>query len=265
MKKEELYNAPKYAGIYYFKNNINGKYYIGQAVKLRTRLLHHMNNLEHDRYDAPLYRAFKKYGIENFSWGILDTFRDALSKEVKFKLDELEVKYIEEYNSYGKTGYNQTKGGDAGVLGLKQTEETKEKLKILGERQTREQTVEQESWIKAKNINTGEIYISTRECYLMRILKANSHIGINRCIKRKQYTLTTSLGTFIIAKYNEEFPSTKNNIRGRFIPKYSHKEVFKIFKDNPYIKYSEFNKIYPLIRSTFYYFRRLFKNGLLYG
>ena len=41
---------------------------------------------------------------------------------------ELEIKYIEEFNSYGATGYNQTKGGDGGVLGYKMTEEQKETI-----------------------------------------------------------------------------------------------------------------------------------------
>ena len=79
--------------------------------------MHHINNFEHDRYDAPRYKAFKKYGLENFEVKILITFRDALSQRTRQELDYYEKKYIEEYNSYGPTGYNQTKGGDAGIPG----------------------------------------------------------------------------------------------------------------------------------------------------
>lgn len=128
MKKEDLYNAPKYAGIYYFRNKINNKYYIGQSIKIRKRVLHHLSNYKTERYNNAIYRAFKKYGFENFEFGILNTFRNALSKETKEKLDELEKYYIQKYNSYGQTGYNETLGGDAGILGYKMTEDQLEKI-----------------------------------------------------------------------------------------------------------------------------------------
>lgn len=43
-------------------------------------------------------------------------------------MDRLEIGFIEKYNSYGKTGYNQTRGGDAGILGYKFTEEQRIKI-----------------------------------------------------------------------------------------------------------------------------------------
>ena len=129
MTKEELQSMPKWAGIYYFKNKINNKYYIGQTLVLRKRLLKHFYNWQNDQ-DYPIYHAFTKYGIDNFEVGILADFKSGFTKEeLKSKLDELEIKYIEEFNSYGATGYNQTKGGDGGVLGYKMTEEQKEVIK----------------------------------------------------------------------------------------------------------------------------------------
>lgn len=129
MTKEELQQMPKWAGIYYFKNKINNKYYIGQTLVLKKRLLKHYNNWEKEK-DYPIYHAFTKYGIENFEVGILEEFKSGFTKdELKSKLDELEIKYIKEYNSYGDTGYNQTKGGDGGILGYKMTESQKETIK----------------------------------------------------------------------------------------------------------------------------------------
>jgi hypothetical protein len=46
------------------------------------------------------------------------------------KLDELEIKYIEEYNSYGDSGYNQTLGGDGGTKGYRFTDQQKERTRI---------------------------------------------------------------------------------------------------------------------------------------
>ena len=128
MKVEELYKIPKWAGIYCIKNNINNKCYIGQAIMLRKRLLHHISNYKSDRYDNPLYRAFNKYGLDKFTYQLLDVLEENDYKEARKQLDILEIKYIETYNSYNK-GYNQTKGGDGGILGYKFTEKQIEKQK----------------------------------------------------------------------------------------------------------------------------------------
>ena len=129
MNIEDLQKAPKYGGVYFFKNKINGKYYIGQSVTIRKRLLKHVSNLGKDRYNAPIYKAFKKYGLENFEYGILDSFKTGLTKEeLKVELDRLEIKYIAEYNSYVNSGYNQTLGGDAGITGYEFTKEQVDKV-----------------------------------------------------------------------------------------------------------------------------------------
>ena len=54
-------------------------------------------------YNYLLSRAFRKYGIENFSFEILEE----CSKE---DLDDREIYYISKYDSYFN-GYNQTTGG----------------------------------------------------------------------------------------------------------------------------------------------------------
>ena len=120
---------PKLAGIYIFKNNINGKCYIGQGVSLRKRLKQHLNNVRTHKYDLPLYRAIYKYGFHNFTVDILESFipENISNEELIKKLDKLEIKYIEEYDSYNN-GYNCTKGGDYGVLGLKMTEQQKKNI-----------------------------------------------------------------------------------------------------------------------------------------
>lgn len=121
---------PKIAGIYIFKNNINGKCYIGQGISLRKRIKHHFSNIKTKRYDLPLYRAIEKYGLHNFTIDILESFipnPDLTNDELIQNLNELEIKYIEKYQSY-TNGYNCTKGGDFGVLGLKMSEEQKKKV-----------------------------------------------------------------------------------------------------------------------------------------
>lgn len=116
-------------GIYCFKNLVNNKCYIGQALNLRKRLRSHYNAFKaKTNLHLALYKAVDKYGEENFDLEILE-YVDPTLENLKEVLDELEKKYIQEYNSFGPNGYNMTLGGDAGVLGLKMTDEQKEKIR----------------------------------------------------------------------------------------------------------------------------------------
>ena len=116
------------AGIYYIKNKLNNKYYIGQSINMRTRLLFHINRSKNITYQH-IHRAINKDGLENFEFGILSYIIFDDKNEIKTKLDFLEKYYIRKYNSYGITGYNATIGGDKGVLGLIHTSEVRQHLK----------------------------------------------------------------------------------------------------------------------------------------
>lgn len=120
---------PKLAGIYIITNTVNNKSYVGQSVSLRSRIKDHFRNMKNQKLDLPLYRATAKYGIHNFKIDILESFipDNLTDEELIRKLDELEIKYIAEYNTY-LDGYNCTKGGDYGVLGLKMTEAQRNKV-----------------------------------------------------------------------------------------------------------------------------------------
>lgn len=99
------------SGVYKITNNINGKVYIGKSINIQQRWQEHKR---HYKYvdNIVLYKAFRKYGVENFTFEILC---EAPEQEI----DSLEVKYIEEYNCCTKSGrdsgYNMTFGGDANV------------------------------------------------------------------------------------------------------------------------------------------------------
>lgn len=98
-------------GIYKIENEINHKVYIGQSIDIRERWYHHCyaydNNIEYnDGYDYPIYRAMRKYGIENFSFEILIETYD---------LDYWEKFLIQIYHATNSNfGYNLDDGGGAG-------------------------------------------------------------------------------------------------------------------------------------------------------
>ena len=91
--------------IYKIENQINHKVYIGQTIKsLNKRFNQHKNNYTKPYFSQiHLYRAFKKYGIENFSFEKIECVNDE-------NLDEREKYWIAYYNSY-ENGYNSTLGG----------------------------------------------------------------------------------------------------------------------------------------------------------
>jgi len=106
--------------IYKVKNKVNGKIYIGQTTRtLKCRMKEHIN----DQRKYYLHNALRKYGKENFQWEVLE---HCDSKE---ELDEMEFHYIKQYNSFGKSGYNLTYGGE-GFVGYKHSKKTLKKISL---------------------------------------------------------------------------------------------------------------------------------------
>ena len=151
-------------GIYKIENQLNHKVYIGQSVNIGKRwTAHRTKYYTEDYYDYPLYRAFRKYGIENFSFSVIQE----CSKE---ELNELEKYWINYYNSYND-GYNQTVGGESGGGPQKLTEEqvldiykrlkTNESMIKIGERYgVSHQTI--------SDINLGYIWVHKNIVYPIR-------------------------------------------------------------------------------------------------
>lgn len=148
----------KYGIIYKITNKINGKVYIGQTVRERgfkgryecsgegiERVYkYHKSEKEHNRnYNKHLLYSIEKYGFEAFE--VIEEFDVAYSKE---ELDELEKKYIKDFNCLNPNGYNNDEGGNEGKFceesrrllseknsgennpfyGKKHSEETKKKM-----------------------------------------------------------------------------------------------------------------------------------------
>ena len=92
-------------GIYKITNQINRHSYIGLSTHIEDRWDYHKNpyNWEREK-DKSLYQAINKYGIENFSFEILEECSlEELSEKEKF--------YVAKYNTF-YNGYNMTAGGE---------------------------------------------------------------------------------------------------------------------------------------------------------
>lgn len=95
-------------GIYKITNQINGHSYIGLSTNLEKRWAYHNSEYNQKREKTKvLYQAFKKYGIENFTFEVLEECKVS-------ELSDKEVYYISLYNTY-KDGYNMTAGGESNI------------------------------------------------------------------------------------------------------------------------------------------------------
>ena len=92
------------AYIYKITNTINGKMYIGKTeLTIEKRFQQHCKDSQRDKMgNRPLYKAMRKYGVENFEISLI---------EETDKPEERETYWIEQKRSF-KNGYNATMGGD---------------------------------------------------------------------------------------------------------------------------------------------------------
>lgn len=98
IKQMRIDNKNK-AGIYRIINKLNGKFYIGSSSSLTNRLNRHYYSSKYQEKSSIklLVSAFKKYGIENFSFEILEycessALADLLKRE-QYYLDLLKPAY----------------------------------------------------------------------------------------------------------------------------------------------------------------------------
>jgi group I intron endonuclease len=88
------------------KNLLNNNIYIGETNNPRRRWLQHKNTKTVDKYNTVIQRAILKYGSQNFSFDILETFI------TEIEAFEAEIWWIAYLKSLGAALYNLTEGGD---------------------------------------------------------------------------------------------------------------------------------------------------------
>lgn len=89
-------------GIYKITNLVNNKVYIGQSTDIERRWRNH--RARYTTCNSILYQAIRKYGLENFSFEIVEECGENF-------LNEREKYWVSYYNSF-EEGYNATIGGN---------------------------------------------------------------------------------------------------------------------------------------------------------
>ena len=95
------------AYIYCIENLINGKRYVGETTyPIQKRWQEHCRFSRRECSDRPLYRAMRKYGLENFTVYQLEECEDS----IRWEREKFWVSTLNSFHS----GYNATIGGDGG-------------------------------------------------------------------------------------------------------------------------------------------------------
>lgn len=155
-------------GIYKITNLVNKKIYIGQSSNIEARWRAHrtrpFNNNSLD-YESPLYRAIRKYGIENFSFSIVEQCKIS-------ELNDKEIYWISFYNSNdSEKGYNLTRGGQTSKPSKLKIEQVKEIQELLLNTTLSQEEISLKFNISQRavsGINTGETWRFDNLLYPLR-------------------------------------------------------------------------------------------------
>lgn len=186
-------------GIYLIQNKLNGHCYVGQSVDIHRRWRQHREAAKNNEY-APLYLTMRKYGIENFDFSILEEC------EIE-ELDNKEIQYIEQFNSYSQ-GYNQTRGGSQYSHNVRLTDEDLERIieLLLNSNKTQREIAKQfevgEDTIS--EINTGK---SRHQAGLHYPLRENKKTTCIDCGAKIYYNATRCEKCSQIARRKVERPT----------------------------------------------------------
>ena len=96
------------AFIYVITNDTNGKQYVGKTNNsIEERFKEHISDSRRQRCEKrPLYSAINKYGVEHFHIAIIEECSAEESAD-------REIYWIDKLGTYGRNGYNATRGGDS--------------------------------------------------------------------------------------------------------------------------------------------------------
>lgn len=183
-------------GIYKITNKINNKSYIGQSNNINRRFSEH-RCINHET-NKTLKLAYKKYGIENFEFSVLE---------------ECELEELNEREKYWiatlKPQYNRTSGGD-GSPNHCVSEETKQILKQKGKEFWNNLDEETKQKIITKNLKPTQYgHIVTKETReKLRQCNLGKKQTIETINKRKQT---------IIEKKKNGYKQTNENHKKRVI------------------------------------------------
>ena len=191
--------------IYKYVNKINGHTYVGQTNNLSKRHNNHKSdstNPKSHSYDYPLSKAFRKYGIDNFTYEIIDETFD------REEANNKEIYWINKLKSHiSQGGYNITKGGDSHNGQKVSWEELLKKGKVF----TPEEIIEIQN-----QLISGALYDDLIEKYKPRLTRSflsNLNHGVNYKNPNLNYPLKKDFSGEKSRFTKEEIQNIKQDIK----------------------------------------------------
>ena len=177
--------------IYVIKNIINGKIYIGQTSKnLFIRFKEHKRDSKKiNFYNMLIYKGMNKYGTENFLIRPVDIIKCSTLTDFKRKLDQLEVYYINIFETTNKDiGYNLTNGG-GGCTGRILSETTKKKISDskIGEKNP----MYGKKWLEDKRIQMKELMTGENNHNYGKSLSEETKQKLSNALKNREISKET--------------------------------------------------------------------------
>jgi group I intron endonuclease len=215
-------------GIYKITNNVTKKSYVGQSGRLENRLSNHKKiafDEKTKQYNDELYKDIRKYGIENFSFDILETI----------SLDELEEKWIQKEcknnKVYNKNLFPHSK--NQCQLKVFSEEQVLDIISLLKDNKLSNIKIAKKyncSPATIDNINNGMTYLLKNETYPIREYKNEGELNHNALYTdvevlkiRTEYKYHTLNELFNLYSKSSSKKSFERMVTGRsynHIPKY---------------------------------------------
>ena len=164
-------------GIYKITNQVNKKVYIGQSQNISQRWKSHRKHYQKDDY--PIYRAMRKYGIDNFSFEVIE---ECSLEELNDK-EKYWIKYYDSHNS--SNGYNLTDGGNTSMPLKLTKQQVKDIITLLSTTTLSQKEIGEKFNVTQRtisSINIGETWVQENISYPIRKNINNSQPIYKTCI-----------------------------------------------------------------------------------
>lgn len=163
------------AVIYKIEHKETKRIYIGKAINAERRWKEHLYNVRTNK-NHPLYNAIRKYGLDLFTFEILEEISE-------YNINQREIELINKYNTIYPNGYNLAQGGTGGNTRIGMTDQQKFDYNLKISKKTKEK-VSQGIGISAKSIKGKRIIDICPE--IADKWKANHKAGMKRVSERRK-------------------------------------------------------------------------------
>lgn len=151
MNKISTKTIEKKPGIYYIKNIISKKVYIGQSKNIYKRLILHKHKLLNNKHsNSHLQRSFNKHNIENFKCGVILYCDKLLTFEEKFYIN----------NQKSRILYNVREAEDS--VKHQKRKKVSEKTRIKLSEAKKGKKPSNLKWLQQKNRRKVDYYINNK-------------------------------------------------------------------------------------------------------